>query len=110
MRKKNFYTPAPKLTKLRVKEEMPLMEFLLAKMGGMSRNKVKSLLSHRQVSVNDKITTQFDYLLKPNDLVVINTTRGNLELNHPLLRIVYEDSDFIVVEKKRGIANSYGGN
>lgn len=103
MRKKNFYTPAPKLTKLRVSEEIELMEFLLAKMGGMSRNKVKSLLAHRQVSVNDKITTQFDYSLKPNDLVVINTTRGNLELNHPLLKIVYEDSDLIIVDKKEGL-------
>lgn len=103
MGKKNFYTPAPKLTKLRVREDIELMEFLLAKMGGMSRNKVKSLLSHRQVSVNDKITTQFDYQLKPNDLVVINTTRGNLELNHPLLRIVYEDSDLIIVDKKDGL-------
>lgn len=103
MRRNNFYTAVPKLTKLRVSEEIELMEFLLAKMGGMSRNKVKSLLSHRQVSVNDKITTQFDYSLKPNDLVVINTTRGNIELNHPLLKIVYEDSDFIVVEKKEGL-------
>lgn len=103
MRRNNFYTAAPKLTKLRVSEEIELMDFLLAKMGGMSRNKVKSLLSHRQVSVNDKITTQFDFPLKSNDLVVINTTRGNIELNHPLLKIVYEDSDFIVVEKKEGL-------
>ncbi len=103
MRRNNFYTAAPKLTKLRVREEMKLMDFLLAKMGGMSRNKVKSLLAHRQVSVNDKITMQFDYSLKLNDLVVINTTRGNLELNHPLLKIVYEDSDLIIVDKKEGL-------
>src|SRR5574344_2107175 len=102
MRRKTSYTPAPKLTKLTVKQEAQLMDFLLAKMGGMSRNSVKSLLSHRQVSVNDKVTTQFDFLLKVNDRVTINTTRGNLELNHPQLKVVYEDQDLIIVEKKEG--------
>lgn len=103
MRRKSTFQPAPKLTKLTVKEESQLMEFLLAKMGGMSRSSVKSLLGHRQVSVNDKITTQFDFQLKPNDKITINNTRGNIELTHPKLRIIFEDSDIIVVEKKEGL-------
>lgn len=106
MRRKSAYVPAPKLTRLTVKDETQLMDFLLAKMGGMSRSSVKSLLAHRQISVNDKITTQFDFVLKPNDQVTVNTTRGNLELTHPKLRIIFEDTDLIVVEKKRGIAYS----
>ena len=79
------------------------MEFLIAKMGGMSRSSIKSLLGHRQISVNDKIITQFDFLLKPNDKVTVNSTRGNLELTHPKLRIIFEDNDLIVVEKKEGL-------
>ena len=58
MRRKSTYIPPPKLTKLTAKDEMQLMEFLIAKMGGMSRSSIKSLLGHRQISVNDKINTQ----------------------------------------------------
>ena len=103
MRRKSTYIPPPKLTKLTANDEMQLMEFLIAKMGGMSRSSIKSLLGHRQISVNDKIITQFDFLLKPNDKVTVNSTRGNLELTHPKLRIIFEDNDLIVVEKKEGL-------
>lgn len=103
MRKNSNYTPPPKMTRLKVGEAAQLMDFLLAKMGGMSRSSVKSLLGHRQVTVNEKVVTQFDYMLKPADSVVINNTRGNVELVHPKLRIIFEDSDLIVVEKKEGL-------
>ena len=42
-------------------------------------------------------------MLKAADSVVINSTRGNVELVHPKLRIIFEDSDLIVVEKKEGL-------
>ena len=100
---RGLYSPAPKLTQLTVKEPAELMEFLLSKMGGMSRNSVKSLLSHRQVSVNDKITTQFNLPLKASDKVTVNSSRGNIELTHPKLRVIFEDNDLIVVEKKEGL-------
>ena len=103
MRKNSNYTPPPKITHLKVSEASQLMDFLLAKMGGMSRSSIKSLLGHRQVTVNEKVVTQFDYMLKPNESVVINSTRGNVELVHPKLRIIFEDSDLIVVEKKEGL-------
>ncbi len=93
----------PKETRLKVTEQTELMVFLLAKMGGMSRNSVKSLLSHRQVSVNNKVTTQFNTLLKAGDVVVISTSKGNTELTHPKLRIIHEDDSIIVVLKKEGL-------
>ncbi|MBR1631852.1 MAG: RluA family pseudouridine synthase [Paludibacteraceae bacterium] len=92
-----------KQTILRVGQQAPLMDFLLAKMGGMSRNSVKSLLAHRQVSVNDSIQTRYDYLLQPGDNVTVNTGRGKRELLHPKLRVVYEDGELMVVEKKCGL-------
>lgn len=104
------YIPTPKLTKISVKEDDTLMNFLLNKMGGMSRTSVKSLLSHRQVSVNDKITTQYNAPLKANDLVVINHSRGNTELSHPKLSVIYEDSDLIVVDKKEGLLTVTAGS
>ena len=95
--------PAPKTNRLKVAETTELMTFLLAKMGGMSRNSVKSLLSHRQVMVNDKIVTQYNLELNPADIVEINSTRGNTELSHPKLKVIYEDQYLIIVEKKEGL-------
>ncbi len=103
MRNKIPKVPAPKETKLKVSEPVELMTFLLAKMGGMSRNSVKSLLAHRQIMVNNKVTTQFNLPLQPNDLITVNSGRGNTELSHPKLKIIFEDAYLIVVEKKEGL-------
>ena len=113
MKKKTNTAPissAPKETRFKVIESIELMQFLLSKMGGMSRNSIKSLLSHRQVMVNNKITTQFNLALEPNDLVSISSSRGNSELNHPKLKIIYEDQYLIVVEKKEGLLTVSTGN
>ena len=103
MRNKIPKVPAPKETKLKVTEPVELMTFLLAKMGGMSRNSIKSLLAHRQVKVNNKVTTQFNLPLQLNDIVTVTSGRGNIELSHPKLRIIFEDDSLIVVEKKEGL-------
>lgn len=108
--KKNAPPPPPKETRLKVAEPTELMTFLLAKMGGMSRSSVKSLLAHRQVMVNNEVTTQFNLALKKNDLVVINSLRGNIELSHPKLKIIFEDQYVIVVEKKEGLLTVSTGN
>ena len=96
-------TKAPGETTLRVTEPAELMQFLLAKMGGMSRNSVKSLLSHRQVMVNGKVTTLFNTALKAGETVLVSSARGNIELTHPKLKIIFEDQYLIVVEKKEGL-------
>lgn len=110
MKRKPKTAPAPRETKLKVTEPIELMAFLLAKMGGMSRNSIKSLLAHRQVMVNNKVTTQFNLSLQPEDIVTINSSRGNIELSHPKLRIIFEDSYLIVVEKKEGLLTVSTGN
>lgn len=110
MRNKIPKVPAPKETKLKVTEPVELMTFLLAKMGGISRNSVKSLLAHRQVMVNNKVTTQFNLPLQPKDIVSVNSGRGNIELKHPKLKIIFEDEYLIVVEKKEGLLTVTTGN
>ena len=102
--------PSPKETRLKVSESTDLMTFLLAKMGGMSRNSIKSLLAHRQIMVNNKVTTQFNLELQPNDLVVVTSGRGNVELSHPKLKIIFEDQYLIIVEKKEGLLTVSTGN
>lgn len=92
-----------KQTRLYVHQSIELMNFLLQKMGGMSRTSVKSLLSHRQIQVNGRIETQFNYLLKESDEVLVSTSSANTELVHPKVKIIFEDNDLLVVEKSTGI-------
>lgn len=104
MKKKTKYIPPQKAnTKFKVEMKSELMAFLLTKMGGMSRNSVKSLLSHRLIMVNGKVITLFNYELRPGNLVEVLNKRGNVELTHPKLRMIHEDADLIVVEKKEGL-------
>jgi 23S rRNA pseudouridine1911/1915/1917 synthase len=110
MRNKKVTTPVAKETQLKVSEDGELMNFLLSKMGGMSRSSIKSLLAHRQIMVNGKISTQFNLALKPNDLVTVTSGRGNVELHHPKLKIIFEDAYLIVVEKKEGLLTVSTGN
>jgi len=90
-------------TVLKVVEPAPLMEFLIAKMGGMARSSVKQLLGQRRVKVGNAIQTRHDFELKAGDVVTVSSGRGNTQLTHPKLRIVYEDDDIIVVNKQPGL-------
>ena len=90
-------------TILRVEETTTLLPFLMAKLGGMSRTSIKSLLGHRQVSVNGTVQTRHDTPLNAGDKVSILAGRGNIELKHPKLKLIYEDEHLIVVDKKPGL-------
>lgn len=90
-------------TSFRVEAATELMPFLLSKLGGMTRTSVKQLLSQRRVTVNAGIQTRHDTPLKAGDKVQVLQGRGNVELRHPKLRIIYEDDALIVVEKKNGL-------
>ena len=90
-------------TVLRVNEPAQLMDFLIAKMGGMARSSVKQLLGQRRVKVGKAVQTRHDYALQAGDTVTVLSGRGNIELKHPKLRLVYEDDDLIVVDKKPGL-------
>ena len=90
-------------TSYRVEEVAELLPFLLTKMGGMTRTSVKQLLGQRRVKVNNAIQTRHDTPLHKGDLITIESGRGNVELRHPKLCIIYEDDALIVVEKKNGL-------
>ena len=90
-------------TSFRVEAATELMPFLLSKLGGMTRTSVKQLLSQRRVTVNAGIQTRHDTPLKAGDVVQVLQGRGNVELRHPKLRIIYEDDALIIVEKKNGL-------
>ena len=90
-------------TVLKVTEPAQLMDFLIAKMGGMARSSVKQLLGQRRVKVGNAVQTRHDFALKAGDIVTVSSGRGNSQLNHPKLKIVYEDDDLIVVNKQPGL-------
>lgn len=94
---------AAKYTIYNVTEPDELMAFLMKKMDGVSRTRVKALLSNRVVLVDNVIVTQFNHPLKPGMKVQISRKKNMHEFRHPMLKIVYEDAYLIVVEKKEGL-------
>lgn len=90
-------------TSFRVEGEETLLPFLQSKMGGMTRTSVKQMLGQRRVTVNGSVETRHDTPLHKGDKVVVISGRGNIELKHPKMRVVYEDDSLIVVEKKQGL-------
>lgn len=86
-----------------VKEPCELMDFLMKAKDGISRTTAKSLLSKRQVYVENVITTQYNYPLKPGMKVQFSKDKGKKEFRSNLLKIVYEDAYILVVEKREGV-------
>ena len=72
-----------------VKEPIGLMDFLITQ-GNISRNKAKALLSHRTVVVDKKITTQYDFELRPGMTVQISKSHNKKEFKSQLIKLVYE--------------------
>ncbi|MEG1838399.1 MAG: RluA family pseudouridine synthase [Bacteroidaceae bacterium] len=90
-------------TVFNVTQPAELMTFLMEKMAGISRTTAKSLLTKRQVFVDNKITTQYNALLKPGMKVQISKDKGRKEFHSSLIKLVYEDAYLLVVEKREGL-------
>ncbi len=99
----NRYSPHDKYIELPVREETTLMEFLLKQMSGTSRNHVKDLLSGHAVTVDRKLTSQYNEPLHPGQLVQVRRHRQNVVLTNRYVRLIYEDPDLVVIEKNPGI-------
>lgn len=108
MRRRSNYKGAnqprvPRGRKITVKEQNTLLSFLFQQLNEQSKSSVKALLSKGQISVNGKVTSQFDTQLEPNDVVGISYERGKVAFNNPLLNIIWEDDYLIVVNKREGL-------
>lgn len=86
--------------KYRVKKEMVLMDFLLIH---YNRKNVKNYLKYKNVYVNNQNITQFDYLLKVEDTVEIKKEESSD------LKILYEDQEFVVINKPSGLLSMSDG-
>lgn len=94
---------ASKYIQLSVKEEMPLMEFLMKEMSGISRNRVKDLLQGHAVMVDRQLVTQYDFMLSRGQSVLVSKHKRSTELLNKFVKIIYEDKDLIVIMKSEGI-------
>ena len=96
---------------LTVKEDKPLLEFLLDSMENTSRTKIKSTLQGRGVKVNGKVITQFDYPLSCGMKIAVSRSKQNAEMfKNRYIKIVYEDRYIVVVEKNVGILSMAAGH
>ncbi|MGI5839161.1 MAG: RluA family pseudouridine synthase [bacterium] len=88
-----------KETCLTVLENDELLSFLIARLPRQSRNNVKSLLTHRQVSVDDEVISMHNYPLQAGQKVRVDWGKARGEINLQGLKILFEDQYLIAVEK-----------
>ena len=89
--------------KFNVQEPCALMDFLMKKMDGISRNKVKRMLANGIVNVDGQKTSQFDFALQPGMVVEIGKPTAKERFHSPWLSIEYEDNYLLVINKKEGL-------
>lgn len=93
----------------KVKHEALLMDYLQEIFQGKSRNSIKSWLVHRQVSVNGTCVTAHDCKLAAGDEIKISAVGEEKPNPNQKCRIVYEDNDIIVIEKREGVLSMSTG-
>jgi 23S rRNA pseudouridine1911/1915/1917 synthase len=103
MKQSSFPGNTSKTTAFHVKEKTELFDFIRTKTGNLSKNKIKSLLSNRQVLVNERIETKYNIPLQEGDRVDIHFSKIKTGFYHAKLRIIYEDDFLIAVNKAEGL-------
>jgi 23S rRNA pseudouridine1911/1915/1917 synthase len=93
-----------------VNEPCGLLEFLFLKLTSQSKNNVKSLLTHREVFVDEKVVTQYDYHLSKGQTVRIVRSVDRGEKQKDPLQILFEDDDLIVINKPAGLLSVAADN
>ncbi len=94
----------------KVKRSNTLLPFLIEHLN-TSRNNCKTLLSNHLVMVNGYVITKFDYNLALDDEVKIlkkridnaDNKRTEKRERMPRIEIIYEDKDFIAINKPNGV-------
>lgn len=80
-----------------------LIDFVMEKMHGISRNRAKALISNRVVLVNNAITTHPLTELKAGQVVQLDRSKHKKAFHSNDIDIVYEDPYLLVVDKRPGL-------
>ncbi len=89
-----------------IKEKILLQDFLFRELKDLKKTKIKQILKFGSVRINDHVTTWYQHPLKPGDRVeILGKERASVERSKTELglKVVYEDSDILVVEKPAGL-------
>ena len=108
--KRNFNYGQPQYDHYQVEYDAPLLEYLLQTLKGQSRSKIKATLQGRGIKVDGKNVTQFDFPLKKGMKLSVSKTKRNDLFKSRYVKLVYEDSHLVVVEKNIGILSMAAGH
>ena len=99
--------------KFTVSHDSPLLKYLYEVFPSQSKTGVKNMLSKGQVLVNGKQTTAFDCPLRAGDAILVlpkavsmareSSSNAREEVEKTGVKIVFEDDDYIVVDKPTGL-------
>ena len=94
-----------KVTTFLARESMPLLDFVLKKFDGISRNKAKGLLSHELVKVDGKVEKQYDFPVQPDMVVEVTKNPRFMPMKNfdRFFAVLYEDEHLIVIDKADGV-------
>lgn len=88
------------MIQLKVEENKELLQFLLEKTD-YSRNKIKSLIKYKSISVDNKNNVRHDTFLRKGQVVSISLEKKDVKIGN--IDIVYEDKNYLVVNKPSGM-------
>lgn len=98
-------------TEYKVFEAAELFDFLVEKMPSASRKTIKNMLTHSQVTVDDKTVTQYNTKLTEGQVVAITKQKVNKhKANLKGVEILFEDDAIIVINKAAGVLSMAGKN
>lgn len=91
------------LLTFKVLTDVILIDFIMEKMHGISRNRAKALISNRVVFVNNTITTHPLTELKAGQVVQLDRSKHKKSFRSNDIDIVYEDPYLLVIDKRPGL-------
>jgi 23S rRNA pseudouridine1911/1915/1917 synthase len=86
-----------------VAENIDLMEYLIKCFPEKSRTSVKSLLTHKQILVNQNPVSKYNFQLKPGDTVTLFKGKASIGESLDGIKILFEDDYLIIIEKPAGL-------
>ncbi len=87
----------------KVRESCSLLAFLLLKLDGMSRNKVKLRLKTGRIEVNGVSVSQANAVLKIGDVVEVHARAKGPQAGAAPLAILFQNADLIAIHKPAGL-------
>ena len=97
------------VAKMTIKQDGTILSAASALLHDHNPTKLKSMLRHNQLAVNGVPTSQFDYPVVAGDVLWVNFDRSFQVFSHPRVKLIYEDSDIIIVDKGYGLLSTAAG-